>query len=79
MVNCKCGATYTTVSSVEPGDRVKRTRKCVECGCVFYTIEVCLEEFERLEFRSANYKLLVSQTAREEVREIAERVLSRGR
>lgn len=77
-MNCKCGATYTTVSAVEPGDRTKRTRKCVECGCVFYTIEVCLEEFERLEFRSANYNLLVSQTAREEAREIAERVLSRG-
>jgi len=74
-MNCKCGATYTVVSTIEPGDRVQRTRKCVECGCVFYTIEVCLEDFERLEFRSANYQALVSPEARSKAKATADKVL----
>ena len=74
-MNCKCGGTYTIVSSMEPGDRVKRIRKCVDCGCVFYTIEVCLEDFERLEFRSMNYQAIVSPEARSAAKAAADKVL----
>ena len=41
-MNCKCGAAYTFVASVDPtkGDRVERRRKCVECNTTFTTVEV---------------------------------------
>lgn len=81
-MNCnRCDATYTIVTFTNPieGDRVKRTRKCPECGCVFNTIEVLLEAFERLEYRSANYQTLVSAESRSKAKGIADKMLREGR
>ena len=81
MICPRCQATYTMVTAVDPleGDRVTRRRKCPECNHVFASVEVYTEVCERLEFRSANYKTLVSPTARAEAKALADKVLSRGR
>ena len=81
-MNCPmCDTTYTMVTAVDPveGDKVTRKRKCPECKHVYTTVEVYAEVYARLEFRSANYKTLVSPTARAEAKAMADKVLSRGR
>mgnify|MGYP001207731295 FL=1 len=72
-MNCPmCGATYTIVTYQNPtkGDSVDRRRKCPECKHAFTTVELYVEEYERLKLRSANFETLVSQESRDLARKV---------
>ena len=79
-MNCPyCGATYTAIACTDPTASIKvsRRRRCVECDCVFTTVEVYAEVYERLEMQAANFKALISPESRAEARREVNEVLAR--
>ena len=75
-MNCpKCNAAWTIVSAIDPvgGDEVAHTRSCPECGHTFQTVELYLEDFERMAFRAANFQTIVSVRTRGMARALVDR------
>ena len=58
-MNCPaCNATFSMITLTEPGDTVKRRRRCPECGHIWQTVEISVEEHNSAQVASISNEFM---------------------